>query len=247
VTARIPNRVCQVFGPETPTPRPGEPATRAADPDSTGGFYQPLRVRLGDQEAYASYDSRVRCALGSVTPEQQSEFDKRSRLNVNPALVGLELVGGPSAVTAVPSLESDATARTIVPAGAPVTLRLTWQACPVSDVCGDGVCGLDETATACPGDCQTPRGCGGAEPYLWFDPQRRVLSVRREVMRASWFTTAGALVTGTTGRSEEQWTLSTSENTWTPPAAAGVQVRFWVVLRDDRGGATWASYLFETR
>ena len=247
VAGRLPSQACQVFGPETPSPRPGEPQAREVDPDSTGGFYQPLRLRLGDTESYGTYDARVRCALNNVNPQQANELQTRSHPNTNPILTNFAVVNaGGSTITLVPTELADE-ARAIIPAGQPLRFRATWGTCPAVDACGDGFCGITETLGTCAADCQNRQPCGGAEPYLWFNPATRALVPRREVMRASWFTSAGTFETGRTGRGEDESHLSTTENTWTPPAAAGTISRVWIVLRDDRGGATWQSFVFELR
>lgn len=247
VTGRLPSNACQVFGPETPSPKPGEPQAREVDPDSTGGFYQPLRLRLGDTESYGTYDARVRCALNNVNPQQANELQSRSHPNTNPILTNFAVVNGDgSAITLVPTEVADE-ARALIPAGQPLRFRATWGACPAVDACGDGFCGISETVGTCAADCQNPKPCGGAEPYLWFNPATRELVQRKEVMRASWFANAGTFATGRTGRSEDEAALTNTENTWTPPAAPGTVARLWIVLRDDRGGATWQSFVFELR
>lgn len=83
--------------------------------------------------------------------------------------------------------------------------------------------------------------CTGAEPYVWFDPKARALVSRREAIRVAWFATAGSFETGHTGRAEDELGSHTT-NRWTAPASGTHHV--WVVLRDDRGGASWASFRF---
>src|SRR5262249_6520001 len=46
-----PADACRNFGPEVPQPEPNQPAGRPVDPDSTGGFYQPVRLATRDQTA----------------------------------------------------------------------------------------------------------------------------------------------------------------------------------------------------
>ena len=247
VAGRLPSRACQVFGPETPSPKPGEPQAREVDPDSTGGFYQPLRLRLGDTESYGTYDARVRCALNNVNPQQANQLQTRSHPNTNPILTSFVVINGDGSVVPLVPIELADEARASIPAGQPQRLRATWGACPAVDACGDGFCGVTETQGTCAADCQNPKPCGGAEPYLWFNPATRELVPRREVMRASWFASAGTFDTGRTGRSEEEWSIANTENTWIPPTAPGTVARVWIVLRDDRGGATWLSFVFGLR
>lgn len=242
VTATMPADVCQTFGPDQPAPKPGQPPGRPADPDPTGGYYQPLRILAptdgggGD----ASFEVRALCNLASATPEEQREFDRRYRANANPTIVGLAIDDG----APVPSIEADPASVTSVPPGASVRLRVAWPACPGpgEGSCGDGICGPDETSDACPTDCATPQGCGGAESYVYFDPRARAFVERRESIVVSWFATAGRFATGRTGRAErEAAQFVDSENVWTAPAAPADRW-LWVVVRDTRGGVAWASY-----
>jgi hypothetical protein len=56
-------------------------------------------------------------------------------------------------------------------------------------------------------------------------------------MRVAWYATAGSFATTNTGRAPDDL-AATSENTWTAPAEPGAAT-LWIVLRDDRGGASW--------
>ena len=243
MSATLPADVCQTFGPDQPAPKPGQPAGRPADPDPTGGYYQPVRIfdpDAGDRRATLSFEARALCHVATATPAQQAEFDNRYRLNENPTVAGVVLGDG----TPVPSVESNPASVTAVPAGARIELRVTWPSCPTpgEDACGDGVCGIDETAGDCPADCTAPTGCGGAETYLWFDPATRAFAPRRESIVVSWFATAGAFATARAGRDEAEATAATdSANTWTAPAGAA-DVWMWIVLRDARGGVAWSSH-----
>ena len=128
VAAAMPANVCQTFGPDQPAPRPGQPAGRPADPDPTGGYYQPVRIvdpDAGERRATASFEARALCHVAGATPEQQAEFDRSYRLNENPSVAGLALDDG----TPLPSLEGDPAAVTAVAAGATLTLRVTWPDC----------------------------------------------------------------------------------------------------------------------
>ncbi len=180
--------------------------TVTADPDGTGGFYQPIRVRVDDpSEAYVLGEVRLRCGLPGATPAQSAEFRESYVVNTNPAITSVVRTGDPNAVAA----------------GETIELTAHW---PV---------------------CNEPP-CGGSEPYLWFDPQRRQLATRREAMRASWFATAGAFETARTGRTEAEADVPFTTAMWTAPTEPGT-TQLWIVLRDDRGGTTWASLRFDVR
>lgn len=117
------------------------------------------------------------------------------------------------------SLEQDANAIATVSAGETLSLDVAWAACDAAP-------------------------CSGAEPYLWFDPKARALVSRREAIRVSWFATAGSFDASHSGRAEGDVEPHAS-NRWTAPA--GGTVHLWIVVRDDRGGASWATYRFDVR
>ncbi|HEY4157581.1 MAG TPA: hypothetical protein VGM29_05770, partial [Polyangiaceae bacterium] len=126
------------------------------------------------------------------------------------------------------------------------TLRASWPACPVTSSCGDGICGPHEDIQGCPADCSTPHGCQGAEPYAYLDPLSHQIVDRHETIRVSWFSTAGDFADDHTGRTEQEFALTTSDDSWTAPSAQG-SVFMWVVLRDARGGIDWKSFRLEVK
>lgn len=89
--AELPAQGCQVFGPEPPPPPPGEPPLRPADPDSTGGYYQPVRLGWPEDGPVAFGQVRLSCALPSAPLEVAREFRARYRANQNPRLDGLSV------------------------------------------------------------------------------------------------------------------------------------------------------------
>jgi hypothetical protein len=220
----MPATVCQTFGPDQPAPKPGQPAGRPADPDPTGGYYQPVRIlapdapQAHDARPYASFEARAHCNLAGASPARQREYDARYRLNQNPSLVSVALVDDG---TVLPALETDAGAVTTVQAGASLTLRARWPACP--DPAAD---------------------CGGSESYVALEPATRTFVDHREELVVSWFATAGQFATAKTGRSEAEALAGApddSDNIWIAPPTPR-DVFLWLVLRDDRGGVTWSSH-----
>jgi hypothetical protein len=73
-----------------------------------------------------------------------------------------------------------------------------------------------------------------AESYLYFDPDRQVLVMRREAMRVSWYATSGALPVDASAVGETDPTTQLA-TTWRAPTTPG-PAWLWVVLRDSRGG-----------
>ncbi len=79
-----------------------------------------------------------------------------------------------------------------------------------------------------------------AETYAYFEATTDSIAFQRESLTVSWYTTAGAFATESTGRAADDL-ATTSSNTWTAPTSEGV-AHLWIVIRDSRGGADFASY-----
>ena len=109
ITAETPPDACVLFGPDPP---PG--GLRPRDADVTGGYYQPVRARLGAITAFAM--ERVTCNLPNAPVAVAIELEKRRRPNENPTLGPLTatIAGAPVPLDAIP-------------AGAEVTLATGWQ------------------------------------------------------------------------------------------------------------------------
>lgn len=243
-SAAVPENACRQFGPDIPE----DQSFRPADPDVSGGYYQPIRViyrPTPDQVVPAIGKVRIRCGLPGASQSQISQFNRNYHRNDNPAIesVAALLPAGPQVLKA---LEVDPAAEPLpLGPGQVVTLRVSWPSCPVSDTCGDGYCGPTETkekgAGECEQDCKVEKACGGAERFLMFSLETRQLTVEREVMRASWFAAdgAGSFRDDRTGRDGGDLTTF-SDNEFTAPTTPGTYP-IWVVLRDSRGGVTWQS------
>jgi hypothetical protein len=116
VQGSLPANACRVFGPDRPEPKKGEPPGRPADPDVTGGYYQPLRLRIPSLDRYTTTATRVACGISGVTQEQLAYFTQNYVPNENPVLSGVS-IGGVEAV-----------ADTVVPvkANSEVALEARW-------------------------------------------------------------------------------------------------------------------------
>ncbi|HYP87573.1 MAG TPA: hypothetical protein VEQ59_05460 [Polyangiaceae bacterium] len=242
VSGALPKDACRRFGPDVPPNMAGEAPGRPTDPDSTGSFFQPVRVlAAGSQGRLLTVaQAGLSCGLPSLTGDQLLVYQKRVRINEHPQLLNVLVNADEMAPLTV---DDGATEPLRVAKGQKLSLRATWPECPVSSSCGDGICGADELAADCPEDCKMPRGCFGAETYIYYDPLTRQLVDRREAMRLSWFAGAGAFDDDHTGRREDE-TAAFSDGVWTAPSSAG-PVHLWVVLRDSRGGITWQSYVVD--
>ncbi len=245
VSGAVPSDACKNFGPDVPVPVMGQPPGRPVDPDSTGGYFQPLRVVVAGVDgagAVTLAETRLSCGLADAPPSVAVDFGHRYHVNGNPSVDSLSVVTDASAGA---PLRMAGGAANPVTAGAHLTFRAAWAPCPTKDACHDGVCGPDETSTGCPADCATPRTCTGAERFVAFDAETQTLVDQRESMAVAWFATGGVFDADRTGRDSAD-SVTTSDNGWTAPSAAGA-VHLWVVLRDDRGGIGWAEYVLDVR
>ena len=239
VTGDIPSDACKNFGPDVPVPVMDQPPGRPVDPDPTGGYFQPVQV-VAPGGAITLAETRLSCGVAGAPPTVSVDFGHRYHPNENPSVDSLSIVTGESAGA---TLHAAGGAANPVVAGAHLSLRVAWASCPTTDACHDGFCGPDETSTSCPADCATPRGCTGAERFVAFDAETQALDDQRESIAVAWFATAGSFDSDRTGRGATD-TVTTSDNGWTAPGAAG-PLHLWVVLRDDRGGIGWAEYVLE--
>ena len=236
----FPDSACNQFGPDLPN-IPGQPPGRPADPDSTGGYYQPVRLAVNRGKAYdfSVAETRISCNLPGATAEVLIDYQKRYRANQNPEIDTLSATA-PGFDHLDLAVESKGDSGLVVAPGAAVRLSASWAACPAPG-CGNGVCDPGEDMTTCAEDCATPKGCTGAEPYVYYDLASRSLLDRHEAMRVSWYANGGAFADDRTGRTEDETALPNADNTWTAPARPGTFV-LWVVLRDSRGGLGSKSY-----
>lgn len=232
-TATIPDDACRRFGPDPPPSEPGQPSGRPVEPDRTGGYYQPVIVS-GDGDA-SVYGVRLDCGVAGATQAQSAELRRRHHDNVAPIGTLFHISGGNT--TAI-----DPSVPLRVKPGAAIDLRVRWAECEQSPVCGDGACTLDEDEMTCAEDCDRGAGCGGAEWYARFDPGPLEITETRESIGVAWYGTDGTFETARTGR-ESTDPARSSDNTWTAPEDGTATL--WVVLRDDRGAASWSQLVVE--
>ena len=107
-TGTIPSTTCTLFGPNPPGP-----GFRPRDPDPTGGFYQPVRVRGADALAFGL--DRISCDLANAPPTIVGQYRARYHANQNPPALALTTGGAP-------------VDGAIVDAGATIPLHAAWPA-----------------------------------------------------------------------------------------------------------------------
>ncbi len=248
VSAAIPDNACRQFGPDTPE----DQAYRPADPDGTGGYYQPIRALYyptDDLVVPALGKARIKCGLPGASQEQTSIYNRTYHLNGNPTIDSLVAIRASGETPVVAREDQADAAPLVVGPSESLDLRAAWAACPATDACGDGYCGPTESkdgessAGGCAADCSPEKTCAGAERYMAFDLETRALRERRESMRLSWFVAQGGGIVrdDRTGATEEETTVATT-NRYTAPAVPG-DYPLWLVLRDSRGGVGWKSYV----
>ncbi|CAN5220374.1 hypothetical protein BH09MYX1_BH09MYX1_43540 [soil metagenome] len=234
--AVMPDDACRNFGPEVPPPRAGEDPGRPVDPDLTGGYYQPLRAFGGGDRVLAEMAQvRISCGVFGASADQSAEFRAHYHANANPEVASVT-VDGVAVDRATPA---------VVAAGSRVTIRVSWDACPVKDACGDSICGPDETKLDCAADCVAApaKSCTGAERYAFFDVGARAVVRRRESIVASFYATEGDFDADRSGRAEDD-PVNDASSVLSLTNASGL-VRGWVVLRDDRGGIGHRSFALQ--
>jgi hypothetical protein len=256
VTGTVPSDACSLFGPVVPQPQPNQPPGRPVDPDSTGGYYQPVRVLSNGQssESIALAETRIACGVSSASSDIVAEFAQRYHVNGNPMITSLGPKNAANATNGWTdvTIPGNAGMTTDLPGsrGVHYELEVTWPSCPETDACNDGVCGPDETPQSCascdptiavcPQDCDPVIQCKGAERYVALDQGTGTLIDRREGMSVIWYATGGTFDADRTGRDGSDRSTF-SDNGWTAPSEPGT-VTMWVVLQDDRGGAVWGEY-----
>ena len=230
VEGTLPTNACSLFGPNPPPPVQGQPPGRPVDADESGGYKLPLIVGLNSElgSEVVLYEQRISCGLANVSPDISVAFAQRYHANQNPRALALQVTGsmGTRSISSQDTLD--------VASNEQLAFSVSWPSCPASDVCGDGVCGPDETSAACAADCQKSVGCGGQERYLDLDRERLELIVRRESLRVAWYATTGTYDQARTGVSDADLS-GVSSNRWRAPAQPG-PASLWLVLRDSRGG-----------
>lgn len=196
-----------------PDPPPVTPPVRPRDPDATGGYYVPVRAN--------SVAADGTDLLGFA-------FER----------IQCNLANAPSDVartfnmTYLPNVAPVIADVVLDPDGAPATVLAASGAPPEGLSVPSGAALTLRLAW-------TPES---AETYVRYDPTSRTLTMPREALRASWFTTAGKYEHDRTGRTGDELDVST-DDVWTAPLVdAPTVVHFWVVLRDERGGVDFTSF-----
>ena len=126
--AVLPEDACQIFGPNRPEPKPGEPSGRPVDPDPTGGFYQPVLAWLGAEPVLGSV--RLACDLVGAPPQVGQAYNQRYKPNRNPELLAFEALRNDGSTLVLGDGPQE------VRAAERMRLRVIWPDCPEEGQCG---------------------------------------------------------------------------------------------------------------
>ncbi len=222
--ADMPDGACKRFGPQSDIDPKTMIPLRPHDPDATGGFYQPVRARLGADgaESIAFALERIKCRLTNAPPDLTGQFNDMYKLNQNPTIAGLTLDpdGGPVSLFARAPMAA---------APLPPTAPATW------------------VGANSPYDLEVSWSADSPEAFPVWNISTRTIDLHREAISVSWYATDGTFEHDRTGRSESETELTT-RNRWTAPATTTtMNVHFWIVLRDSRGGIDFSEALVEVR
>lgn len=204
-TAPLPANACTLFGPETPPPMKGQPPTRPADPDTTGGFYQPVRATwqsdAGPELAFAL--ERITCPLANAPTDIAGQFASTYVPNNNPTVADLLLDPAGAMTSLYAAGQTAAPQAATVSAGQKVTLQADF-------------------------------GADSAETFVHWNVSTLSLDMQRESLSLSWFATGGAFEHDATGRSQSE-TETFTQNTWTAPTTSGPVYLWTVLRDDRGG------------
>jgi hypothetical protein len=190
-TATLSSNACTLFGPDAPPPMKGQPPMRPADPDTTGGFYQPVRATWqSDAGPLLSFAlQRITCRLANAPTDIAAMYAANYVPNNNPTLADLLLDPAGAATPLYVADQTAAPQAATVSAGQKVTLQADFSA-------------------------------DSAETFLFWNVLTLTLDMQRESLRLSWFATGGAFEHDATGRGQTE-TETFTQNVWTAPMTPG--------------------------
>jgi hypothetical protein len=93
--APVPTKACMLFGPIAPPVAAGQPAVRPRDPDSTGGYYLPVRVKFPDLPTGSLTGfafERITCNLANAATSIVGEYNKQYQPNNDPGIASTDLI-----------------------------------------------------------------------------------------------------------------------------------------------------------
>lgn len=171
-TATLPSVACIQFGPDVPAG-----GFRPRDPDSTGGYYQPVRADTGVADLAFGF-TRITCNLPAATGDVQRQYQTEYVANQNPTLlppmlsVAVDQVTAHADVTLTASWPAEAAERYLYYDPSSQTLVMRREAMRVSWFATGGAIDVDASAVAEDDDAtlvSTVWHAPGAGPaWLWI-------------------------------------------------------------------------------
>lgn len=209
----VPADSCRLFGPDRPLGKPGEPAGRAADPDVTGGYYQPGIVRAPGTED-TSFEVRIRCGLAGATQAEVATFERTYLSNTNPVVSDVLIARGERAVPVADGAEI------VAAPGEVLRVVASWPACAPGVACGgaERYPSFDTSARTLVDRRESIR-------VSWLATQGRLADTR-----------SGRAEDDEATSVETTWTAPPSPRPDDMPAVV------WLVIRDARGGTGVRSF-----
>jgi hypothetical protein len=143
--APVLTNACMLFGPIAPPVSVGQPAIRPRDPDSTGGYYLPVRVKFPDLATGSLTGfafERITCNLANAATSIVDEYNTRYQPNNDPGIAATAVIRADGSRM---DLDSDTQ---VVSPGESVIFEATFAAgsaetFPVLDPSGDAL--VDQT------------------------------------------------------------------------------------------------------
>lgn len=144
-SAPVLSKACMLFGPIAPPVATGQPAIRPRDPDSTGGYYLPVRVKFPDLATGSLTGfafERISCNLANAATDIVDQYTKRYVPNKHPGIAATDVSRADGS-----SFNLDASPQSIAP-GESVVFQATFadgstETFPVLNSSGDAL--VDQT------------------------------------------------------------------------------------------------------
>jgi hypothetical protein len=191
-SAPVLTNACMLFGPIAPPVATGQPAIRPRDPDSTGGYYLPVRVKFPDLATGSLTGfafERISCNLANAATDIVAEYDKQYQPNNDPGIAATDVIRADGS-----SFNLDAS-----PDANPLTISL-----------GESVV------------FQATFADGSAETFPVLNSTGDALVDQTEDLYMSWFATSGSFDHDRTGVAGTETATSTSNTWKAPETAMPV-------------------------
>jgi hypothetical protein len=193
-SAPVLTKACMLFGPIAPPVATGQPAIRPRDPDSTGGYYLPVRVKFPDLATGSPVGfafERITCSLANAATDIVDQYTKRYVPNKHPGI----------AATVVSRAD-----------GSSFNLDASPDTNPQKIALGESVA------------FQATFADGSAETFPVLNQSGDALVDQTEDLYMSWFATSGSFEHDRTGVAGTETATSTSNTWKAPDTAMTVHL-----------------------